>query len=1020
MIKSIFAVSLIFSLGARLAVAAVPWQQSLYLANGGCWPQRVPVTITNSSAEPVVGEPLGLLLPGLTGTRVESLRVCRADGVELLFDLRDARNVVKRTGQLTAEDRLIVPVECPAHGETTVWVYAGNTEAWVVPDFLPARFIDRNPSPSRSALVATIGDVESLHLKPARALKPRQGRDWRNWAEVRVRHFDEDSATTALVRVNRRQALVRLPGMSLDSIASVASSEGAELTSYTLGRGADLLFNARLATSSEELYQVGFQPGSSPEAAAILENYGRLLASGVNEVANGSFEKGADGPDQWVKPDIGGPHEVSAGFSRDARFGQRSLELTSLENAQGDWLGWKSREIPVKPGAKYLLSGWLKGLQLQGWATIHAHFHNAQGALTQSGAMISTQPTVGGDSDWVNSQGYFQAPPDAATIQLHLTMNTSGTVRHDGIVLCEVVDGQLERIHSAADNVTQRGVRVWEVNPLVKVFPDSPPQAQAGAVSVELARNEYQAVQLALRVAWAGTNRLSITVSPLKNRDGGELPLVKIERVGYVPVDYPSAYYSTSVPEWCRKVPQGAGATDGWAGWWPDPLAPGSTLNLSSNQTQPVWFTIHAPKQAAPGRYRAEITLGAGSKETLKLPLTVEVLPFALPEQGRLRAIFDLRFGPGGAFGSSSGSKDVQRRWLRFMAEHRLGINEIQPPPKFNYEAGKVSMDATEFDETARFCFDELGMNAAYTPQFFYLFGWAYPPKKLFGLDPFTPEWTAAFQQAYRLFTEHLRQKGWHDKFVYYVSDEPHFQHDFVVAQMKKLCALIHEVDSTLPIYSSTWRHCSAWDDALDLWGIGQYGCFPVDEMERLQRAGKQMWFTCDGQMATDTPFLATERLLPYYCFKYGVRGFEFWGLAWWTYNPWQLGWHQFIRQSDEGKKYYWIRYPDGDGFLTYPGKTVGLDGPASTIRLEQVRLGLQDYEALSLLADLATQAKASGRSVTAAERALTLARDLVTIPNAGGLRSTEILPQPDRVPAIRKAVNGALVDLISARKNLR
>ena len=201
-------------------------------------------------------------------------------------------------------------------------------------------------------------------------------------------------------------------------------------------------------------------------------------------------------------------------------------------------------------------------------------------------------------------------------------------------------------------------------------------------------------------------------------------------------------------------------------------------------------------------------------------------------------------------------------------------------------------------------CFDELGMNVAYTPDFFYMFGWAYPPKKLFGLEPFTPEWTGALQQAYRLFTDHVRQKGWHDKFVYYVSDEPHFDHDFVVEQMNKLCALVHEVDRTIPIYSSTWRHCAAWDDSLDLWGIGQYGCFPVDEMERLQRAGKQMWFTCDGQMATDTPFLATERLLPYYCSRYGVGGFEFWGLAWWTYNPWQVGWHQFIRQSDEGKKY--------------------------------------------------------------------------------------------------------------------
>jgi len=266
------------------------------------------------------------------------------------------------------------------------------------------------------------------------------------------------------------------------------------------------------------------------------------------------------------------------------------------------------------------------------------------------------------------------------------------------------------------------------------------------------------------------------------------------------------------------------------------------------------------------------------------------------------------------------------------------------------------------------------------------------------------------------LFTEHVREKGWHDKFVYYVSDEPHFEHQFVVDQMKKLCALVHEVDSAIPIYSSTWRHCAAWDDSLDLWGIGQYGCFPVKEMQQLQRAGKNMWFTCDGQMATDTPYLATERLLPYYCFKYGVRGFEFWGLAWWTYNPWEVGWHQFIRQSDEGQKYYWVRYPDGDGFLAYPGKWVGVDGPASTIRLEQIRQGLQDYEALTLLAEYAAAARQAGRADSVAERALARAQDLVSIPNAGGLRSTQILPDPDHVPAVRKAVNAALVRASNAR----
>jgi hypothetical protein len=433
-----------------------------------------------------------------------------------------------------------------------------------------------------------------------------------------------------------------------------------------------------------------------------------------------------------------------------------------------------------------------------------------------------------------------------------------------------------------------------------------------------------------------------------------------------------------------------------------------------------MWFTVRAPVDATPGEYHGVIIIraaecesrlsaatGRGAKASptfLKLPLRVKVLPFELPKSTRLKTIFDFRL---------HGTEEVRRQWLRFMAEHRLGISHVESAPAFSYKDGKVTMDTTAFDETARYCFDELRMQVGYTPQFFYMFGWAYPPKKMFGLEPLTPEYNAAFKQAYKLFSDHLKARGWHDKFVYYISDEPHFDHPFVVEQMKTLCALIHEVDATIPIYSSTWRHCKEWDSSLDLWGVGQYGCFPASELEQVLKAGKHFWFTCDGQMATDTPYLATERMLPYYCFKYGATGFEFWGINWWTYDPWERGWHTFIRQSDDGKHHYWVRYPNGDGYLTYPGKPVGVDGPVSTIRLEQVREGLEDYEAIAMLSERVEKAKAAGKPCAAGEKALAMARNLVMIPNAGGLHSTEILPDPDRIPAIRKAVNAAMVRLM-------
>jgi hypothetical protein len=39
-----------------------------------------------------------------------------------------------------------------------------------------------------------------------------------------------------------------------------------------------------------------------------------------------------------------------------------------------------------------------------------------------------------------------------------------------------------------------------------------------------------------------------------------------------------------------------------------------------------------------------------------------------------------------------------------------------------------------------------------------------------------------------------------------------------------------------------------------------------------------------------------------------------------------------------------------GDGSLLYPGKKVGIDGPVSSIRLECIRDGIEDYSYLWLL----------------------------------------------------------------------
>jgi len=96
-------------------------------------------------------------------------------------------------------------------------------------------------------------------------------------------------------------------------------------------------------------------------------------------------------------------------------------------------------------------------------------------------------------------------------------------------------------------------------------------------------------------------------------------------------------------------------------------------------------------------------------------------------------------------------------------------------------------------------------------------------------------------------------------------------------------------------------------------------------------------------------------------------------------------------------------------------GMPIGEAGPVSSIRLEQAREGVEDYEYLHLLRNLVDREQAAHRPCPAAQHALEDARRLVPIPNAGGRYSTRILPDPEAVYRVRQAV-GEAIEALSGR----
>jgi hypothetical protein len=409
----------------------------------------------------------------------------------------------------------------------------------------------------------------------------------------------------------------------------------------------------------------------------------------------------------------------------------------------------------------------------------------------------------------------------------------------------------------------------------------------------------------------------------------------------------------------------------------------------------------------------------------------MQVYDFTLPVESNVKATYVLRFNEREMFGRDYTSGEWKDELWSYMAKHRVSSKMVEPEPEVTMVDGMPVLDFTEFDKAAVYYFDTLKIASTWSPQFFYLFGWGRPPSDKFGQQPYPgeypyhdadhrklrPEYKKVYQSALRQYWEHMKEKGWADKVVIYISDEPH-PDEHMNNQMYAVCDMIHEVDPEIPIYVSTWWYRPEFEGYVDVWGVSHRGGgwghpVPAEHLRRAVANGGDVFFTTDGMQCTDTPFNAFERLLPYFCFKYEAKEYEFWATNWHTLDPYHYGWHRFHRQSPSVDVVYWMRYPNGDGNFIYPGEPIGAGQPlVASVRLKQAREGVEDFEFMNILDKLISKGRAGGINTSEASMALERATDLVTIPCADGRYTTQYMPDPDLLMEIRHGVATAIEEL--------
>ncbi len=514
-------------------------------------------------------------------------------------------------------------------------------------------------------------------------------------------------------------------------------------------------------------------------------------------------------------------------------------------------------------------------------------------------------------------------------------------------------------------------VFIWVLDSLFKVFPTTlPPENTNNTIQLSCAANEWESSQIAIRSEMP-IQELRVQAGELKNEKSNKvLPAqnIRCNFIGFIPIEHNTR--QTPGDEIICEAPAKV----------PDVLLPDESLSLPANHTQPVWITIHVPKNTPPGMYKGEVIIQAD--ETHKtIPIELNIYDFELPEARHL--LVTNWFNANNIAEAhekelySDEFFNVLEAYAHNMAEHRENVFLVSPRTinVFREKDGNLTYDYSTFDR-----FVETFLNAGVKDRIEISHvahhgegGWSskeimlseisakdretgksikLPPEE--GLGPLLSD-----------LQTHLTEKGWLSRSMIHVCDEPaahnidqwHKASEFV----HHYAPLIKRIDAIETIY---------FHNALEIW---------VPKLNHLrnwypwfknaQQEGYEMWYyIClhpRGPFLNrflDYPLYQT-RLLHWLNYRYELDGYLHWGWNFWRDDPF----------GPPAK-----RLPPGDTHIIYPGD----NGPLNSIRWETQRDSIEDYEYLWLLTqkrkEVAIQLGSAAERFDPKARSLELSRRMI------------------------------------------
>jgi hypothetical protein len=385
-----------------------------------------------------------------------------------------------------------------------------------------------------------------------------------------------------------------------------------------------------------------------------------------------------------------------------------------------------------------------------------------------------------------------------------------------------------------------------------------------------------------------------------------------------------------------------------------------SAMDVAACTSRPLWLDIRVPQDAAPGNYAGKLTVKVG-KQKFTLPLTLAVGNRVLPEPKDWTFHLDLWQNPYAVARYynvplwSQAHFDRMRPLMKQLADAGQKVitcsiiqhpwdSQTQDPfesmiAKMKTVDGGWKYDYTVFDRWVEFM-----MSVGITQQIdcYTIVPWKYTfdyfdlstnSVKYVACKPETKEYEEFLLPFLRDFAAHLKEKGWFSRTCIAMDERP-------MEQLNAAYDILHRADPDFKVEGAANYYPEVEPKMYDLSVTFEHPLLDAKVLEARRAAGRKVTFyTCCGPERPNTFTFSPPAEAAFMGWHAAAAGYD--GYLRWAYNSW-------VSEPMQDSRFR--TWPAGDCALTYPC--------GSSIRLERLVQGIQDFEKIQQLKKSATPAQ--------------------------------------------------------------